>query len=287
MGSLIYCAENMLLEPIQDVLRGAQNDVLVCRDLRSPVGATYTLWVVRDRALVKTLLDLFENMPRELLEGETPYIARFSEGENMCFLLDYQTPRPLQRFAAGQASTVQQRERICIDLVMACLASPLPFPLLCCILEQNCVNIAQDGSIYFSYAVDLSQVNPADDETVCTDLCVSRILELLEENRRLKSMQLLHMKLEKSAYQSLAELYRDIRLTVVPERKPSLLKRIKGIWLRNKDRWFRWLLAASVIIVVLTVLVLLSQLIFGDVPLFRLFEHSMDVVGTERLDGKG
>ena len=71
------------------------------------------------------------------------------------------------------------------------------------------------------------------------------------------------------------------------ERKPSLRKRLKGIWLRNRDRWFRWLLAASVVIVIVTVLVLLSQLIFGDVPLFRLFEHSMDVVGTERLDGRG
>ena len=287
MGSLIYRAENMLLEPIHEALRGTQNDVLVCRDLCTPIGAKYTLWVVRNRTCIRTLLELFENMPRELLEGEAPFIARFAEGESMCFLFDYQAPRPLRRFAAGQASSVQERERISIDLVMACLSSPLPFPLLCCLLEQDCVNIAQDGTIYFTYAVDLSQLDPADDETVCTDLCVSRVLDLLEQNHRLKSMKLLHMKLEKSAYQSLTELYRDIRLTVVPERKPPLRKRLKGIWLRNRDRWFRWLLAASVVIVIVTVLVLLSQLIFGDVPLFRLFVHSMDVVGTERLDGRG
>lgn len=278
--------DNMLLEPIHDVLSGAWNDVCVCRDLHSPVGAMYTLWVVQDRDCIKMLLDLFENMPREVLEGENPYIARFAEGENLCFLFEYRPPRPLARFALGQAETVQQREQICIDLVMACLSSAMPFPLLCCMLEQNCVNIAQDGTVYFTYDIDLASVNPADDEMVCTDLCVSHVLDLLEQKRRLKSMKLLHMKLEKSAYQSLAELYRDIRLTVVPARKPPLRIRLKGIWHRNKDRWFRCLLIASVGIVVVTILVLLSQLIFGEVPLFRLFDHSMDVVGTERLDGR-
>ena len=114
---------------------------------------------------------------------------------------------------------------------------------------------------------------------------MTTVLALQEENDKLKSMKLLHMKLEKSAYQSLAELYRDIRLTLVPERKPSLRKRLKALWKRNKDRWFRWLLRISVVIVIMTLLVLLSQLFFDDVPLFRLFEHSMDVVGTERLDG--
>lgn len=282
---MVYCTDNMVLEPIHEVLRGTQNDVLVCRDRNSPVGANYTLWVVHDRSCIRALLDLFENEPRDLLEGESPYVASFAEGENLCFLFDYRPPRPLMRFAPGQAETVQQRERTSIDLVMACLASPMPFAILCMLLEQDCVSIAQDGSIYFTYEADLSQLNPADDEGVCTDLCVTTVLALQEENDKLKSMKLLHMKLEKSAYQSLAELYRDIRLTLVPERKPSLRKRLKALWKRNKDRWFRWLLRISVVIVIMTLLVLLSQLFFDDVPLFRLFEHSMDVVGTERLDG--
>lgn len=275
----------MLLEPIHEVLRGTQNDVLICRDRNSPIDAKYTLWVVHDRGCIRVLLDLFENAPRDLLEGESPYVARFAEGEDLCFLFDYRSQRPLMRFAPGQAETVQQRERISIDLVMACLASPMPFAILCVLLEQNCVSIAQDGSIYFTYEADLSQLNPADDEGVCTDLCVTAVLALQEENAKLKSMKLLHMKLEKSAYQSLAELYRDIRLTLVPARKPPLRKRLKALWKRNKDRWFRWLLRISVVIVVITLIVLLSQLFFGDVPLFRLFEHAMDVVGTEHLDG--
>lgn len=282
---MLYRIEQMLLEPIHEVLRGSQNDVYVCRDRNSPVGATYTLWVVHDRACIRTLLDLFENAPRDLLEGETPYLARFAEGEDLCFLFPYRPNRPLKRFAPGQAESVQQRERISIDLVMACLSSPMPFALLCLLLEQDCVNIAQDGSIYFTYEADLSKLNPTDDEAMCADLCVTVVLELQQGDTKLKSMKLLRMKLEKSAYQSLAELYRDIRLTLVPERKPSLRKRLHGIWTRNKDRWFRWLLRLSVLVVIVTLLVLLSQLIFGDVPLFRLFEHSMDVVGTERLAG--
>lgn len=283
---MIYQTENKMLEPIHEVLRGTQNDVLVCRDVNSPVGAMYTLWVVHDRGCIRALLDLFENSSRELLKGETPYITRFSQGESLCFLFDYRPPRPLTRFGPGQATTVQAREKIGIDLVMACLSSPMPFALLSQQLEQNCISIAQDGTIYLTYELDLAPLNPADDEGICTDLCVTRVLEMQQENAKLKSMKLLHMKLEKQAYQSLTELYRDIRLTLVPERKLSLRARLKGFWKRNKDRMFRWLLRISVVIVIVTVLVLLSQLIFGDVPLFRLFEQSMDVVGTEHLDGK-
>lgn len=282
---LVYRTDNMLLEPVHEVLHGPHNDVVICCDRNSPVAAKYTLWVVHDRGCIRALLDLFENSPRELLEGESPYLARFAEGESMCFLFDYRPPRPLRRFAPGQMASVQQREQVGIDLVMACLASPMPFAVLCLLLEQNCVNITADGSVYFTYEVDLAPLNPADDEGVCTDLCVTAVLALEHDHKKLKSMKLLHMKLEKSSYQSLAELYRDIRLTLAPERKPPLRKRLQGIWLRNKDRWFRWLLRVSVVIVILTVVVLLCQLILGDVPLFRLFEHSMDVVGTERLDG--
>ena len=35
------------------------------------------------------------------------------------------------------------------------------------------------------------------------------------------------------------------------------------------------------------VVVLLSQLIFGDVPLLRLFRHTFDVIGTENLHQGG
>lgn len=283
---MIYQTGNMMLEPIHEVLRGTQNDVLICRDLNAPLETRYTLWVVHNRGCIRALLDLFENAPRELLEGETPYLIRFSQGEHLCFLFDYRAPRPLKRFGPGENASVQVRERTGIDLVMACLSSSMPFALLCQQLEQNCVSIAQDGSIYFTYELDLERLNPADDEGVCTDLCVTQVLDMQQGNVKLKSMKLLHMKLEKQAYQNLTELYRDIRLTLVPERKWSLRQRWMGFWRRNKDRMFYWLLRVSVVIVIITILMLLSQLIFGEVPLFRLFEHTMDVVGTEHLDGK-
>ena len=113
---MVYRTENMLLEPIHEVLHGTHNDVVICRDRNSPVAAKYTLWIVHDRGCIRALLDLFENSPRELLEGESPYLARFAEGESLCFLFDYRPARPLRRFAPGQAVSVQQREQIGIDV---------------------------------------------------------------------------------------------------------------------------------------------------------------------------
>ncbi len=282
---MVYCTDNMCLQPIHETIRGSQNDVIDCRDLKSPIGAQYTAWVIHGRECTKKLLHIFEHYPRELLEGESPFLKQFIDGEEILFLFDYRPSRELRRFAFGQMPNVQAREKVSIDLVMACIASPMPFPILCQMLEQGCVNITGDGSVYFTYDIDLSEVKEEDGEALCADLCVNLVLELLDRNEKLKSMRLLHKKLEKSAYQSLTELYRDIRLTLTPEKKPSIMKRIKGVWYRNKDRWFRWLLVFSVFVVLFTLLILLSQLIFGDVPLFRLFGHTMDVVGRETLAG--
>lgn len=280
---MVYHTEGMLLNSIQEVFAGPENDVIVCEDLASPIGARYTLWVVHDRACVRRLLSIFEGQPREAEEDQRPYLCRFAENDQMIFVFDYRPARRLDAFCEGQMVSAQVRENTCIGLIMECLASPMPFPLLCQMLAQGCVNIEKDNSIYFTYEIDLSHVREGDEESDCADGCVDLVLSILERESKLKSTLLLRKKLAKSAYTSLAELYRDVKLTAMPSGKRRITDRVRGIWRRNRDRLFRVLLVLSVIIVILTLIALLCQLIFGDIPLFRLFEHSMDVIGTETL----
>ena len=72
-------------------------------------------------------------------------------------------------------------------------------------------------------------------------------------------------------------------MTALPERKESLKGRLKGFWLRNRDRIFRLLLVLSAVAVVVALIMLISQIIFGDIPLLRLFERAFEQIGTESL----
>ena len=280
---MVYHADGMILNSIQEVFSGPENDVIVCQDLASPIGARYMLWVVHDRSCVKRLLSIFEGQKREGADGDRPYLSRFADRDDMIFLFEYHAPRRMETFCEGQMTSPFLRESTCINLIMECLSSAMPFPILCQMLAQGCVNIEKDNTVYLTYEVDLSQVREEDDERACADQCVDLVLSILESGGKLNSTVLLRKKLAKSAYSSLTELYRDVRLTAAEQGKKKWRDRLRGIWRRNRDQLFRVLLVFSIVIVIFALIALLCQLFFGDIPFFRIFEHSMDVIGTENL----
>lgn len=283
---VVYDAGNMLLSPIWEAFRGPVNDVVVCRDLKSPVGARYTLLVVRDRACVKQMLTVFDQSERVSSEGRPPYLLRFAQGDELCFVFEYREERKLSAFAAGQMTTPVLRETVAVNLVMECLSSPLPYPLLQLVLTQDCVQIEKDNSVYFTPLVNLSELDPSATEAECAACCAQLLLSILEPRGRgrLKSYELIRKKSAKRAYSGLPELYHDVKVTSIPPQKQGWRNRLKAAWLRNKDRVFRLLLVLCVAAVLCALVLLISQLIFGDIPLFRLFEPSFEVIGTETLN---
>ena len=282
---MVYEAGNMIRSPIWEVFRGSVNDVVVCRDLRSPVGMRYTLLVIHDRACVKQMLTVFDQSDRLPSGGQSPYLLRFAQDERLCFVFEYREERKLSAFAAGQLTTPVVRETVAVNLVMECLSSPLPYPLLQLVLTQDCVQLEKDHSVYFTPLLDLSELDPSATEAECAACCAQLLLSILEPQgrRRLKSYELIRKKSAKRSYSGLPELYHDIKVTSVPEKKQGWRNRLKAFWLRSRDRVFRLLLAVCVIAVVCALVLLISQLIFGDIPLLRLFEPSFEVIGTETL----
>lgn len=283
---MIYRADPMVLSEIRVILRGQVNDVAVCEDLNSPVRACYTVVTVKDRACAKKLLSVLEHSEKGLPEGVLPYGKLFSQDGLLCFVSDYRPERHLNRFGESQLVTPSAQECVCVNLVMECLSSPLPYPLLYLALEDDNVHVEKDNSVYFTPNFNLERLDEHIGEAGCTARCVQIMLHLLQgsSRRRLKSFELLRKKLERGAYRALPELYRDVRMTMIPARKPTLREKLTGFWRRNRDGLFRALLVLCVLIAAAALIVLISQLIFGDVPLFRLFEHSFDRIGTEQLN---
>jgi hypothetical protein len=279
---MIFYAGDMVLESVRDVRDGPKNSVSICRDLNSPVGAHYTLLTVKDRALAKRLIAIFENSERVPPDGVSSYVACFTQNELLCYLFDYREERKIGLFAPGQITSAKAWESVCVNLVLACLSSPVPFPLLALSLETDNVHLEKDGTVFFTPYYDLTRLSEENGEAVCARKCAELMLSLLGTKGRLKSAELMRKKLAKSAFRNLPELYRDIKVTELPERK-NLRAYAKGVWRRNRDRLFTVLLVLCVIAAVFAVIVLISQLLFGNVPVLRIFERCFDVIGLRSL----
>ena len=287
---MIYYCERMELEVVSELFHGSVNDVAVCRNRLSPAGALYTLLIVRDRSCARNMLEVMENGERS---GDSPCITYLTRNEQLIFVFPYREERKFSTFARGQAATRGAAENIAINLVMACLSSGLPWPLLYLALEQDCVQISRENGVYFTLNLDLAALDLRKDERKCASSCARLLLELLEvtdgrkRSKQLKSYELIRKKSAKNAYARFPELYQDIKLTALPGEKASVKTKAKGIWYRNRDRLFRLLLAVCILLVVVALAMLVTQLIFGDIPWLRLFRYTFDVIGTENLHKGG
>lgn len=292
---MIYYPEGMELEEVSVVFQGSVNDVIVCRDRRSAAGTLYTLLAVHDRDCARKMLQVMESRGER---EEAPCLFQFSQNELLLFAFPYREERKFSAFARGQLTSALVSEAICVNLVMECLSTALPWPLLYLALEQDCVQITKDNTIYLGMTLDLAELKPELTEKQCVSSCARLLLELLSapvvtgrqgrgRRKPLKSFELIRKKSGRGAYNSFPELYHDIKLTALPERKPSLKKRAAGAWSRNRDTLFRLLLILCVLLLLCAAIMVVSQIIFGDIPLLRLFQHCFDVIGTENLHRRG
>ncbi len=277
---MTYYIDNMELQVIATCFTCSVNDVVVCRNTRSPIDERYTLIVIKDRRYVKSLLSIFTSAGTD-----PPYLFCFAQNETLIYGFPFRPERRFCTFARGQMLTPSLGETISINLVMECISSLFPPELLYLILTQDNVHITKENSIYFTPVLDLSLLDTDKTERDCTVRCAEMITELLGSatKNRLRSVELISRKSRNNSYSSFSELYRDIRLTAIPEHKLGYKARLRGLWLRNRDKLFKFLLVLCVVIVAVAIIMLISQLIFGDIPLLRLFKHCFDIIGTEHL----
>ncbi len=279
---MIYQSQKMKLNCIRTVKKGSANDIFICQDLNTAARNLYTLLVIRDHRTARTYLEVFE---RAGLRAQDSYIDSFSDKGMLCMAFEYKAERPLRDFYMGEAYTLQECENVCIQLIMACLASRLPFPLLYLVLKQQQIHLSKDHSVYFGFQLDLAELDPEKTERDCAVECAAILRELLEPKASMKafSYRLLEKKIARKSYSRFTELYKDIRISAAPEKKKGILKRAKAWFRRNQDTLFRILLILCGILAVVTVVSLILQLVFGDIPWLRIFFNGFKTIGRESL----
>ncbi|MDR1605346.1 MAG: hypothetical protein LBS10_11290 [Gracilibacteraceae bacterium] len=278
---MIFYAGDMVLETVREVFTGPQNNVSICRDVSSPLETYYTLLTVKNKDTAKKLVTVFENSRRGAAEAP-PYIACFAQNTLLCYVFAYREERRLDLFGPGQIVSAREWETVSANLVLACLSSPLPFPLLALALEQGHIHLQKDGAVFFTPYFDLSDLKEESGEAVCACRSAELLLALFTLRGRVKSVELLRKKLAHNAFRSLPELYRDLKITEIPH-ETNIREKAQGFWRRGKDRFFTALLTASAVVAVFALIVFVSQLFFGDIPVFRLLEKCFDVIGERSL----
>lgn len=282
---MLYQAGAMQLKSVRQVFCGEANDIEICYDIHAPSRVYYTLLVIKEHHCAKKVLQLLYKKKNLIKNQKKGYLACFPFQNQLCFLFDYFEERPIQTFFFGSTRSLYECEQIGINLILECISNELPYPLLYLILTQKNVHINQDSTIYFTYLFDLAQLDESIQERQCASACAMLVLELLQQNgkKHIKSLELLQKKVDRNAYRSFSELYRDIKLTEVPEKNIGILKQITYFIKMHQDQLFRYLLYICLCLFLFAVLVLVSQIFFKDVPFFRLFQPSFEKIGTEVL----
>lgn len=285
---MIYHVGKMILQETQEVFRGQVNDVIVCQDMADAGKIYYTVLIVHNRDVAKRLLELFHGGRGQSKER---FVADFTWKDSYLMVFDYVRERPLREFFSSEIASLAECEQLCLNLVTECLACGVPYPVLYLQLLQDQIHISKDKNVYLGYCIDLSQFMGHIGEKECATLCAQKIFPMLGESSmgkngkpsRATSYHLLEKRSWKSGYHRFTDLYKDLKMASVPLKKEGILLRIKKFFRHNRDRLFRLLLILCVVLGLLALMMILSQMIFSDVPFLRLFVNTFKQIGTESL----
>lgn len=259
---------------LREVWDNEVNAVYVCEDMGDGIGTRYTVWEVKDREIAKKILQKSE-------------YECFSHRDSLCFLFPYQEPRPITSYYLSVVGPEpDSRERIWKDLVVTCMNSRVPWPVLYLMLKQEQIDLSRDGSVHLGYLLNLEEYTADATEGQCACQCAGLLLRLLRQEpskRTDLARQLLTAKLKKKRYTGFLELLRDIQMVTRKAEKESVRKRLKREAGKRKDRAYRVLAAISIVLAVLVLIMLLMKIFFGDIALFDLFRQSVKTIGTESL----
>lgn len=274
---MIYQTTSMKLKKTGVVLEGAVNDVIVCRKMteeesetgRERLAETYIVWILRERKIIRYLLEP---------ENSLPWLDYFPLGENFCLLFPCEKKRPLFRYWNLKEEGTLYRNLLCRDFISFCMTLGFPWPVLYLFLKQLLFHIREDGTFYITYELDLSEFDSGRTEQDCIKVCIEILNSFLdpEEKADRRKKQLMEKKLSRGRYRIFMDVYLDWKKPTEKRKKNQLSESMKV-------RIFYLLSACAALLVLLLMLILISQLVFGWVPIFHFFQETFEQIGTELL----
>ena len=267
---------------VSTLFSGAANCCYMARLSDDMEGRSFTVIAVKDHDVIRTLMEAFSKVDNI---KDSQLVDAFTYGNDYVLVFPYRQERPLASFFVGESMTLSQVEEIGTNLLLACISCGLPYPMLYLLLEQGQINLSKDGGIFLTYAMDLSELDLRRNERDCTVKCAEILRNILstKEDQKNVSYELISRKTENNSYNSFTELYRDLRIAAIPMEKHGFFLRVRSFFHRNADRLFGILFWVCVILGIIALIILLTHVVWGDIPFFRLFVNNFKNIGTESL----
>ena len=122
-------------------------------------------------------------------------------------------------------------------------------------------------------------------EKDCATLCAKIVFSYIEgmKSEKVTSYKLLEKKLWKGGYQRFTQFYKDLKMASQPLKKDGIIAGLKKWYRHNENRIYRFVIVLCVFFTVFALAMIISQLIFSDVPFLRLFFNPFKQIGTESL----
>lgn len=278
---MMYESEKWTLKCVMRVFSGKVNNVEICENIQNGRSTYYTLLRIKDHEIVKKLM----NIIGEDFAGNKCFVDMFDSRDGFCVVFDYVKERRMCDFFMARDITLENCEDICLNLIVQCMTSKIPYPLLYLILKQKQLQLLRDNGVLISYAIDLEELDENIAEEECVMECALIVRDLLEKkiSKRNIGYKLLEKRIPKKSYTTFRELYKDIRLCSSMVRKSGIINRIKAFFARNDTNIFKVLLVVSIVLAMLALVVFVSRSVWGEIPLLRFFVDTFDTIGTESL----
>lgn len=277
---MTYQTGNMLLQKTQDVFVGAINDVVVCRDIAADTTMFYTLLIIKDHLTAKRFLESFNTVADKNI-----IVASFTNQNDYIVVFKYDRTRPVSSFFDADISKTNECEQLCMRIVAECMSCGIPYPVMYLMLTQDQLNTERDGSVYFTYNIDLSELDTGIGERECVLECGKMFYEFLNRvgSSRTASFRLIEMKNRRREYRHFTELYRDFKASAIAFDDGDRKTRLKNAARKRKDGFLRIVFIICAIIIVIALITLITELIVGDAAFFRIFSNPFKTIGTETM----
>lgn len=277
---MLYQLENKELESVWLVSSGKVNDIVVCKETNTASAKYYTLLIVKDHQVVKRFLSIYTKAGDSC---KNSLVEVFATGGVFYIVYMFQQERRLEQFFLEKIYSFADCEKMARKIIVACLESKLPYPLLYLAFTQKQVHLSEDRHIYFGFQFHLEELDEKKGEPECVRACVSYIIGLMERKRKYLqpfpiSLKLLQQKEQRNTYQTFEELYKDLCITGFPHKKviEKWVKKYQGMLCHV-------ILVFSTIMGILALAMAVFQILTGDNLFMWFLDNSFQQIGTESL----
>lgn len=264
---------------LQEISSEEGERIVAAEPLGDVSGDIRLLWLVSDQAMSLKLVRLLA------AGGEDSPCRIFMSGPLTCFSFPYEEQRPLSRFYFKSVLPFEEKARIIRAFAVLCMTSALPAGLIYEILKQGQVMLHADNSLSFNYVLRLHPRFGEHEEAETVQMCAEVILDMLDtkDPADVLARALISKRYARDGYRTWVTLYRDVQAVTEPKERKKVKARVIGGFESRKDRIVRALLFLALILTSLALLLLLSQIITGEIPFFNIFTRSFTKIGTESL----